>query len=77
MEKYNYDFIADQEPDGNSEWYPAKEVDKEIERLKKEKEWLLNELAIHWRNYGGYSHRETQEIKKRILKLMQKALKEK
>ncbi len=35
MKKYNYDFIADQEPDGNSEWYPAVEVDKEIERLRK------------------------------------------
>ena len=34
MEKYNYDFIADQEPDGNSEWYPAKEVEKEIEQYK-------------------------------------------
>ncbi len=36
MEKYNYDFIADQEPDGNSEWYPAKEMDKETERMRKE-----------------------------------------
>ena len=34
MEKYNYDFLADQEPDGNSEWYPAKEVEKEIEQYK-------------------------------------------
>ena len=34
MEKYNYDFIADQEPDGNSEWYPAKGVDTEIEQYK-------------------------------------------
>lgn len=44
MEKYNYDFIADQEPDGNSEWYPAKEVDKENEQLKKEKEELQEDL---------------------------------
>lgn len=44
MEKYNYDFIADQEPDGNSEWYPAKDADKEIELWRKENEWLLNEL---------------------------------
>ena len=34
MEKYNYDFIADQEPDGNSEWYPANVVDKKVERLE-------------------------------------------
>lgn len=34
MKKYIYDYIADQEPDGNSEWYYAKDVDKEIKRLK-------------------------------------------
>lgn len=43
MEKYNYDFIADQEPDGNSEWYPAKKVDEGMERLKKENGNLSDE----------------------------------
>ena len=46
MEKYNYDFIADQEPDGNSEWYPAKETDEEIEQYKHTLEHHTKEIKL-------------------------------
>ena len=48
MKKYIYDYIAEQEPDGNSEWCYGKDVDEEIERLKKElkKEAKRNYLEI-------------------------------
>lgn len=87
MKKYIFDYIADQEPDGNSEWYFAKDVDKEIERLtgvnkarqaltkaqgksierlRKEKDWLIKEVS-----YGSFQKKDE------ICERMYQALKEK
>ena len=73
MEKYNYDFIADQEPDGNSEWYPAKEVDEERECWKKEKEWLITHYITMRQSDGWVSDKKLREI---LLDSLQQAMKE-
>ena len=35
MKVWIFDELADTEPDGNSRWYNANEVDEEIEQLQK------------------------------------------
>lgn len=49
----------------------------EMERLKKEKEWLMVEYTMYWFRHGGYPYLETKQITKNILDHMQKALNKK
>lgn len=51
------------------------EKNKEIERLRKEKDWLVKHYAI--RRYSHRPDKTKEEIEKEILDQMQKALKEK
>lgn len=48
----------------------------QIERLKKEKEWLIDNWQKFWFRKGGYPYLTPEKIKDKILKEMQQALKE-
>ncbi len=57
--------------------YEADEADKEIEQLKKEREWLISNWADHWIRFGGHpNYFEKKEMRERIVRDMQQALKE-
>ena len=62
MDKYNYDFISDQEPDGNSEWYPANEVDKKIKSLRAVNRQLGNDKTLMHKKLGEEIERLMNKI---------------
>ena len=55
--------------------YNADKVDKELERLKKEKEWLIHSLMFIYKNQMSPSGLE-EKARKAIIADLQQALKE-
>ncbi len=57
-------------------WYEADVADKEIEQLKKENEWLAEELIELYERYTT-TDMPKEEMKKMLFEEMKQALKEK